>query len=50
MIVVFTPPAKHIQQIARACRDAGIDYATAAQPVVLRKNCSVLILSAQYGW
>ena len=33
MIVVFTPPAKHIQQIARACRDAGIDYATAAQPV-----------------
>ena len=33
MIVVFTPPAKHIQQIARACRDAGIDSATAAPPV-----------------
>jgi hypothetical protein len=33
MIVVFTPPAKHIQQIAWACRDAGIDYAKAAQPV-----------------
>jgi len=33
MIVVFTPPAKHIQQIARTCRDAGIDSATAAPPV-----------------
>jgi len=33
MIVVFTPPAKHIQQIAWACRDAGIDDAKAAQPV-----------------
>jgi hypothetical protein len=33
MIVVFTPPAKYIQQIAWACRDAGIGYAKAAQPV-----------------
>jgi hypothetical protein len=33
MIVVFNPPAQHIQQIAWACRDAGIDYAKAAQPV-----------------
>jgi hypothetical protein len=33
MIVVFTLPAQPIQQIARACRDAGIDSATAAPPV-----------------
>ncbi|MDH3603498.1 MAG: hypothetical protein OEU26_28125 [Candidatus Tectomicrobia bacterium] len=35
MNVVFTPPAQHIQQIAWACRDAGIHYATAtaAPPV-----------------
>lgn len=33
MIVVFTLPAKPIQQIAWAGRDAGIDSATAAQSV-----------------
>jgi hypothetical protein len=34
MSVVFTPPATHIQQIAWACRDAGIDYAKATPPVL----------------